>query len=88
MQVDKQFNPKEGVEWAPNYHGTLYNLTDDGVQVGGQGALPFLQLLSGGCWGRMSCSGIAFGSGRPFTPALCGDFLAGGVDISVASCYP
>lgn len=34
MQVDKQFIPKEGVEWAPNYHGTLYNLTDDGVQVG------------------------------------------------------
>lgn len=33
-QIDKQFKPKEGVEWAPNYHGTLYNLTDDGIQVG------------------------------------------------------
>ena len=35
-QVDKVFNPKapgEEGEWAPGYHGTLYNLTDDAIQV-------------------------------------------------------
>ncbi|KAI3435905.1 hypothetical protein D9Q98_001963 [Chlorella vulgaris] len=31
--IDKQFTPKQGVEWAPGYHGTLYNLTDDAIQV-------------------------------------------------------
>lgn len=44
IQIDKAFAPKQGVEWAPNYHGTLYNLTDDAIQVGsylgaGQGSL-------------------------------------------------
>ena len=33
LQIDQQFKPKEGVEWAPGYHGTLYNLTDDAIQV-------------------------------------------------------
>ena len=32
-QIDKAFKPKVGVEWAPDYHGTLYNLTDDAIQV-------------------------------------------------------
>jgi hypothetical protein len=31
--IDKAFKPKVGVEWAPGYHGTLYNLTDDAIQV-------------------------------------------------------
>ena len=33
LQIDQQFKPKEGGEWAPGYHGTLYNLTDDAIQV-------------------------------------------------------
>lgn len=34
LQIDKQFTPKQGAEWSPGYHGTLYNLTDDAIQVG------------------------------------------------------
>lgn len=32
-QIEGQFRPRKGGEWAPGYHGTLYNLTDDAIQV-------------------------------------------------------
>lgn len=47
-QIDKQFTPKQGVEWAPGYHGTLYNLTDDAIQV---------RVVAGCGAGRRMCIG-------------------------------
>lgn len=43
-QIDKAFKPKVGVEWAPGYHGTLYNLTDDAIQVQAYLLLPLFGL--------------------------------------------
>jgi len=32
MQIAPEFNPKSNGEWSPDYHGMLYNLTDDAIQ--------------------------------------------------------
>lgn len=62
-QIDAAFSPKQDGEWAPAYHGTLYNLTDDAIQVcppstkwlvvtngDNEYGENFMQLVGAACW--------------------------------------